>query len=27
VFLGLFVFDLVALISNNVYEGIFGDLE
>jgi len=26
VFLGLFVFDLVVLIPNNVYEGLFGDL-
>ena len=25
-FLGLFVFDLVVLISNNVYESVFGDL-
>ena len=25
-FLGLFVFNLVALISNNIYEGVFGDL-
>ena len=24
-FLGLFVLDLVALISNNVYECVFGD--
>ena len=25
-FLGLFVFDLVPLIPNNVYEGVSGDL-